>query len=82
MLVFSQSLLLSISDLFLGTLPLSARRECHLTALRPLRTAHLDVHPSISEILAFNDALPRFKELNTAVFGIKKKWPLYAAKYT
>ena len=33
----------------------------------------LDVHPAIREILAFNDALPHFKELNTAVLGKKKK---------
>ena len=38
-------------------------------------TSYFDVHPSISEILAFNDALSRFKDLNTAVFGRKKNCP-------
>ena len=69
MLVFFRSVLLHIFNLLLGTSLLSARRECHLTALPPLGRAYLDVHFSISEILAFNDALPRFKELNTTVFG-------------
>ena len=71
MLVFSRSLLPHISDRLLGTSLSSARRECHLTALPPLRTAYPDIHSSLREILAFNDALPRFKELNTAVFGKK-----------
>jgi hypothetical protein len=47
-----------------------------LSALLLLRTAYFDVHPFFNEILAFNDTLTRFKELNAAVFNMKKS-PLH-----